>query len=162
MPYRRFPFICRDRKKIDGRYVRPAQFIAFTFPLNLTGQPAANVPAGWTEEGLPVGLQIVGRHLEDWMVLRASANYEAAAPWRDRFSYDVDETGPVGRDLSSGDEKQFVSGTCESGEAGNPGTLLMKKGRVWCRTSGARPACGHTTQPFRAGLTSSGWPSGPR
>lgn len=80
-----FPIHMQGPEKIDGRYVRPAQFIAFTFPLNLTGQPAANVPAGWTEEGLPVGLQIVGRHLEDWMVLRASANYEAAARWRDKW-----------------------------------------------------------------------------
>jgi aspartyl-tRNA(Asn)/glutamyl-tRNA(Gln) amidotransferase subunit A len=80
-----FPIHMQGPEKIDGYYVRPAQFIAFTFPVNLTGQPAANVPAGWTEEGLPVGLQIVGRHLEDWMVLRASANYEAAAPWRDKW-----------------------------------------------------------------------------
>jgi len=72
-------------EKIDGRYVRSAQLIAFTFPLNFTGQPAATVPAGWTDDGLPVGLQIIGRHLEDWMVLRASANYEAAAPWRDKW-----------------------------------------------------------------------------
>jgi aspartyl-tRNA(Asn)/glutamyl-tRNA(Gln) amidotransferase subunit A len=80
-----FPIHMQGPEKIDGCYVRPAQFIAFTFPINLTGQPAATVPAGWTEEGLPVGLQIVGRHLEDWMVLRASANYEAAAPWRDKW-----------------------------------------------------------------------------
>jgi aspartyl-tRNA(Asn)/glutamyl-tRNA(Gln) amidotransferase subunit A len=80
-------------EKIDGCYVRPAQFIAFTFPLNFTGQPAATVPAGWTEEGLPVGLQIVGRHLEDWMVLRASANYEAAVPWRDKWPPLLTELG---------------------------------------------------------------------
>src|ERR1700733_15325953 len=43
-------------EKIDGRYVRSAQFLAFTFPLNLTGQPAATVPAGWTADGLPIGL----------------------------------------------------------------------------------------------------------
>ena len=80
-----FPIHMQGPEKIDGRYVRPAQFIAFTFPLNLTGQPAASVPAGWTEDGLPVGLQIVGRHLEDCMVLRASANYEAAAAWRNKW-----------------------------------------------------------------------------
>ena len=53
--------------------------------MNLTGQPAATVPAGWTSDGLPVGLQIVGRHLDDAMVLRASAAFEAAAPWTHRW-----------------------------------------------------------------------------
>jgi aspartyl-tRNA(Asn)/glutamyl-tRNA(Gln) amidotransferase subunit A len=53
--------------------------------MNFTGQPAATVPAGWTEDGLPVGLQIVGRHLADQLVLRASAAFEAAAPWKHRW-----------------------------------------------------------------------------
>jgi aspartyl-tRNA(Asn)/glutamyl-tRNA(Gln) amidotransferase subunit A len=69
---------------IDGRAVRPGDWSPFTFPLNLTGQPAATVPAGWTPAGLPVGLQIVGPHLGDAAVLRASAAFEAAAPWADR------------------------------------------------------------------------------
>jgi aspartyl-tRNA(Asn)/glutamyl-tRNA(Gln) amidotransferase subunit A len=38
-----------------------SQWIPFTFPFNITGQPAASVPAGFTRDGLPVGLQIVGR-----------------------------------------------------------------------------------------------------
>jgi Asp-tRNA(Asn)/Glu-tRNA(Gln) amidotransferase A subunit family amidase len=57
----------------------------FTFLFNFTGRPAATVPAGFTEDGLPVGLQIVGRRLDDALVLRASAAYEAAAPWRDHW-----------------------------------------------------------------------------
>ena len=80
-------------EKIDGRYVRPAEFLAFTFPLNLTGQPAATVPAGWTADGLPVGLQIIGRHLDDPAVLRASAAFEAAAPWRDKWPPILNEMG---------------------------------------------------------------------
>jgi aspartyl-tRNA(Asn)/glutamyl-tRNA(Gln) amidotransferase subunit A len=80
-------------EKIDGRYVRPAQFLAFTFPINLTGQPAATVPAGFTSDGLPVGLQIIGRHLDDPTVLRASAAFEAAAPWRDKWPPLLDEMG---------------------------------------------------------------------
>jgi len=51
----------------------------------MSGQPAATVPAGWTVDGLPVGLQIVGRHLDDPMVLRAAAAYEAVNPWRDKW-----------------------------------------------------------------------------
>jgi aspartyl-tRNA(Asn)/glutamyl-tRNA(Gln) amidotransferase subunit A len=52
----------------------------FTFPFNLTGQPAATVPCGLVD-GLPVGLQIVGRWRDDATVLRAAAAFEAVAPW---------------------------------------------------------------------------------
>ena len=57
---------------------------SFTRPFNLTGSPAASIPAAWTEDGLPIGLQIVGTHLADHLVLRASRAFEQAAPWLDR------------------------------------------------------------------------------
>lgn len=72
-------------EKIDGRMVQPFQWLAFTFPFNLTGQPAATVPAGFSKDGLPIGLQIVGRHLADASVLRAAAAFEAARPWADQW-----------------------------------------------------------------------------
>jgi aspartyl-tRNA(Asn)/glutamyl-tRNA(Gln) amidotransferase subunit A len=53
----------------------------FTYPFNLTGQPAASVPCGFTRDGLPIGLQIVGRRFDDVTVLRASAAFETARPW---------------------------------------------------------------------------------
>ena len=71
-------------KEIDGREVGPLGWLAFTFPFNLTGQPAASVPVGFTSAGLPVGLQIVGRRHADATVLAASAAYEAAEPWSSR------------------------------------------------------------------------------
>jgi aspartyl-tRNA(Asn)/glutamyl-tRNA(Gln) amidotransferase subunit A len=80
-----FPVHMQGPDKIAGRYVRPESFIGFTFPLNFTGQPAASVPAGFTRNGLPVGLQIIGRHLDDAMVLHASAAFEAAQPWAHRW-----------------------------------------------------------------------------
>jgi len=43
------------------------------------------VPAGFTQDGLPVGLQIAGGHLDDPMVLRAAAAFEAARPWADKW-----------------------------------------------------------------------------
>jgi aspartyl-tRNA(Asn)/glutamyl-tRNA(Gln) amidotransferase subunit A len=70
------------------------RLVTFTCPFNLTGQPAASVPAGWTDDGLPVGLQIVGRHLDDVAVLRASAAYEAARPWHDRWPPMLEAAGP--------------------------------------------------------------------
>jgi aspartyl-tRNA(Asn)/glutamyl-tRNA(Gln) amidotransferase subunit A len=81
-------------EKVDGRYVRPEQWLSFTYPMNMTGQPAASVPAGWTDDGLPVGLQIVGRHLDDALVLRASAAFESAAPWRHRWPPLLATLGP--------------------------------------------------------------------
>lgn len=63
--------------KIEGMY--------FTHPFNLTHLPASTVPAGWTADGIPVGLQIVGRPRADALVLRASAAFEACRPWADRW-----------------------------------------------------------------------------
>lgn len=79
-----FPVHVQGPEKIDGRIVPPFQWLAFTFPINFTGQPAASIPAGWTDDGLPVGLQIIGRHLDDPLVLKASAAFEQARPWIDR------------------------------------------------------------------------------
>ncbi len=55
-----------------------------SYPFNITGQPAASVPCGFTEEGLPVGLQIVGPRYQDRLVLRAAAAFERAFPTTDR------------------------------------------------------------------------------
>jgi len=68
-------------KRIDGVEVKANAWIPFTHPFNLSGQPAASVPAGRTSEGLPVGLQIVGRRFEDAAVLRAARAFEQARPW---------------------------------------------------------------------------------
>jgi aspartyl-tRNA(Asn)/glutamyl-tRNA(Gln) amidotransferase subunit A len=80
-----FPVHCQGPERIDGRMVASTQWLAFTYPINLTGQPAASIPAGFTDDELPIGLQIVGRHLADPMVLKASAAFERARPWRDRW-----------------------------------------------------------------------------
>jgi aspartyl-tRNA(Asn)/glutamyl-tRNA(Gln) amidotransferase subunit A len=71
-------------REIAGQEVSRLGWMPFTYPFNLTGQPAASVPAGWTEDGVPVGLQIVGRRHADRTVLAAAAAFEAACPWRDR------------------------------------------------------------------------------
>jgi aspartyl-tRNA(Asn)/glutamyl-tRNA(Gln) amidotransferase subunit A len=79
-----FPVGQAGLNEIRGRAVSPLRWMPFTFPFNLTGQPAATVPAGFTASGLPVGLQIVGRRHADRTVLAASAAFEAAAPWTAR------------------------------------------------------------------------------
>lgn len=76
-----FGLFMQGPEVIEGRMVSSAHWLPFTFPMNMTGQPAASVPAGRTSDGLPVGLQIVGRHLDDPLVLRASRCFEKARPW---------------------------------------------------------------------------------
>jgi aspartyl-tRNA(Asn)/glutamyl-tRNA(Gln) amidotransferase subunit A len=56
----------------------------FTYPFNLTQQPAASVPCGVTSAGLPVGLQVVGPRHADARVLAACRAFERALPWHDR------------------------------------------------------------------------------
>jgi aspartyl-tRNA(Asn)/glutamyl-tRNA(Gln) amidotransferase subunit A len=53
----------------------------FSYPFNMSQNPAASIPCGFTAEGLPVGLQIVGRRFDDLGVLQMSSAFEAARPW---------------------------------------------------------------------------------
>jgi aspartyl-tRNA(Asn)/glutamyl-tRNA(Gln) amidotransferase subunit A len=52
----------------------------FSFPFNLTQQPAASIPCGLTKAGLPVGLHLVGPRYADALVLRAARAFETARP----------------------------------------------------------------------------------
>ena len=70
---------------IDGHDVVPWWgFTPFSYPFNMSGHPAASVPCGFTSEGLPVGLHIVGHLGGESMVLRVSAAFEQAQPWSGR------------------------------------------------------------------------------
>ncbi|MSP48599.1 MAG: amidase [Alphaproteobacteria bacterium] len=64
----------------DGRGGRWTNWTPFSFPFNLTRQPAATVPCGLTKSGLPVGLQIVGRLYDEATVLRCARAYESTRP----------------------------------------------------------------------------------
>ena len=71
--------------EIAGRPVEEWGFNPFGIVFNLTGQPAANVPCGFSTGGLPIGLHVVGRMWDEVTVLRASAAFEQARPWADRL-----------------------------------------------------------------------------
>lgn len=79
-----FPHGQRPRR-IAGQEVDPVfGFYPFTALCNMTGQPAASVPCGFSREGLPIGLHIIGRKGDDALVLRASFAFEQARPWQGR------------------------------------------------------------------------------
>ena len=67
---------------IAGKEVDPFWgFLPFTFPINMTGQTASSVPCGFSADGMPIGLHIIGPHGSEAKVLQASAAFEQARPW---------------------------------------------------------------------------------
>ena len=76
-------------EEVNGQRTEPLIGFCETFFENFTGNPAASVPAGLTDAGLPVGMQIIGRKFMDEDVLAAAYTYEQINPW----SYDI----PLGR-----------------------------------------------------------------
>lgn len=59
-------------------------FVRYTVVANLTGQPAISVPCGFSTEGLPIGLQLIGKPFDEGMILRIAAAYESASAWSKR------------------------------------------------------------------------------
>ncbi|MEO3431009.1 amidase [Pelagibius sp. CAU 1746] len=74
-------FEAGEEVPLGSGMTRWPEWTPFTYPFNLTMQPAASVPCGLTAAGLPAGLQIVGPRFADGLVLRAARAYEQAAPW---------------------------------------------------------------------------------
>lgn len=84
------PTVAMDPPRVGAwRALAPSDLFAavapiaqFTAPFNVSGQPAASVPAGFTAAGLPIGVQLVGRVGEDRLLLDVCRALEAAMPWR--------------------------------------------------------------------------------
>ena len=72
--------------QIAGRPVGATAWTPFSAFANLSGQPAISVPAGFTQDGRPIGLQIVGRHQDDLGVLRLAQAFQRLCPWPHAFS----------------------------------------------------------------------------
>lgn len=82
---RPYPACDGDPTQVADRLMTtPDELFILTYIFNLTGQPAISVPAGWTPEGLPIGLQIVAPCRTDALALHAAAAFEAARPWQHR------------------------------------------------------------------------------
>ena len=70
--------------KIDGKEVSLGAWSPYTHPFNMSGHPAASIPCGWSSEGLPIGMQIVGKRFDEVSVLQVSKAFEEIAPWQDK------------------------------------------------------------------------------
>lgn len=69
-------------EEIAGEPTTPIGWMPFTYPFNFTGLPAASIPAGFSKDGLPIGMQIVGRKFDDLGVLKISKAYQDIYPWQ--------------------------------------------------------------------------------
>jgi len=69
---------------IGKKALSTISWMAYTFPFNMTGLPAASIPSGWTKSGLPIGMQIVGKRFDEKTVLQVSKAFEEVSPWQDK------------------------------------------------------------------------------
>jgi amidase len=73
----------RDPQKA---YAPLMDYVPFTAMQNVTGQPAINLPLHWNRQGLPVGVQFVGRYGDELTLLKLAAELEEVAPWAERYA----------------------------------------------------------------------------
>ena len=72
--------------EVEGEGVDPLLGWCLTYPVNFTGHPAASLPAGFTDDRLPIGMQIIGRRFDDETVFAASAAFERIKPWHKAYA----------------------------------------------------------------------------
>jgi len=70
-----------DTTSNEAMFSRAGRFSELTAVFNVTGQPAASIPGGFDENGLPVGVQLVGRHCSEELLLQVAAQIEQLSPW---------------------------------------------------------------------------------
>lgn len=70
-----------DTTDIEAMFANAGRFSELTAVFNVSGQPAASVPAGFDADGLPVGIQLVAAHCREELLLQVASQLEAAAPW---------------------------------------------------------------------------------
>ena len=66
-------------------FIRAAAFAPFSAPFNITGQPAISLPLGTSDDGLPIGVQLVAAYGGEDLLVRVASQIEQAAPWAHRL-----------------------------------------------------------------------------
>ena len=84
LPPRPIGYFDIESGDVDAWVARLTGFVPFTYPFNITGQPAASVPLHWTPDGLPIGCQFAARYGDESLLFRLAGQLEQARPWRDR------------------------------------------------------------------------------
>lgn len=84
-PITAFPSDQGEAVVVDGKVSEGLSWTPYTYPFNLTGQPAISMPAALDPRGLPIGIQFVGRFGDDHRVLDIAADYEANRPWKPAY-----------------------------------------------------------------------------
>jgi len=74
----------RDDQDPAADFAAQLTFSPFCAPYNMTGQPAINVPMNWNADGLPIGVQLVGRPADEETIISLAAQLEAACSWHER------------------------------------------------------------------------------
>ncbi|MEZ5142423.1 MAG: amidase [Acidimicrobiales bacterium] len=77
-------FAAQPDNPLNGLF-RSAAIVPFTAPFNTTGQPAVSLPLHWSDDGLPIGVQLVAAYGREDVLVRLASQLEAAAPWSDRL-----------------------------------------------------------------------------
>jgi len=70
-----------EETDLTKAWAQIASYVPFTALQNITGQPAISLPLGWSQSGLPIGVQFVGRFGEEHLLLQLAAQIEKAEPW---------------------------------------------------------------------------------
>ncbi|WP_306055653.1 amidase [Natronococcus wangiae] len=82
-----FPNDILGPTEVEGVDIHPIVGWLITTVCNMTGHPAASIPAGLTDKGTPVGLQLIGPSYDDRTIVAASAAYERVNPWHDDYPW---------------------------------------------------------------------------
>ncbi|MGH0035873.1 MAG: amidase [Myxococcota bacterium] len=77
--------ITSTREEPFRAFLRAAPFGVFTLPFNLTGQPAISLPLHWTDDGLPLGIQLVADTGREDLLLQVAGRLEAVRSWSERW-----------------------------------------------------------------------------
>jgi amidase len=84
MPTTPWPLLRFEGRSVVRAALGAGDIVPFTTPWNVTGQPAASVPAGFTDTGLPLAVQLVGRPHDETTLLSLAAQLESERPWADQ------------------------------------------------------------------------------